>query len=381
MRVNPVLQGLGSYPIAAIQERARRLRGEGRHLVDFSIGDPREPTPGFIRQALIEAVPEISQYPTTRGLPELRRAVAGYVGRRFGVEVDPDSQVLPTTGSKEAIFSTPLAFVDRSRGDAVVWPSPGYPIYERGALLAGAESVPVALSDDFVFRPQQVPGEAWQQAVLLWTCSPHNPTGAVMGRADLEEMYDACRRHQVLLCADECYADLYDDSPPASILEVAGPGTPGVLSFLSLSKRSGMTGYRSAAIVGDPEAVALVASLRTSTGTAPPEFTQAAAVVAWSDDQHAAERREIFQSKRKVLRAAFEAAGLEVVASRAGLYLWVRVGDDIEATSRLLDEGVVVSPGRAFGSGGEGYIRLALVPSLEECAAAAEAVIRCLRPR
>ena len=152
MRTNRVLDGLGTYPIAVIQERARAMRAAGEPLIDFSIGDPREPTPEFIREALRQAVPEVSQYPTTAGLAELRQAVARYVKRRFGVEVDPDSQVLPVAGSKEAIFSTPLAFVDRNRGDTVVWATPGYPIYERGALLAGAEGHPVRLGGDFVLR-------------------------------------------------------------------------------------------------------------------------------------------------------------------------------------------------------------------------------------
>lgn len=381
MRLNPVLGRLGSYPIAAIQERARALRAEGKPLVDFSIGDPREPTPPFIRAAMIEAVPAVSQYPTTRGLPGLRRAVAGYVERRFGVGVDPDTQVLPTTGSKEAIFSTPLAFVDRDADEAVVWPSPGYPIYERGALMAGARSYAVELGGDFVFRADLVPEEIWGQAAIVWTCSPNNPTGSVMSRSDIEGVLERTRQAGALLCADECYVDLYEDEPPGSVLQAAGPGFEGVLSYLSLSKRSGMTGYRSAAVVGDAEAIAALVALRTSTGTAPPEFTQAAAMAAWGDDVHAAERRAVFAAKRAVLREAFAAAGIETVASRAGLYLWVSVDDDVEATQRLLDAGIVVSPGRAFGVGGSGFLRLALVPTLEECGRAAEAVIECLKPR
>jgi succinyldiaminopimelate transaminase len=378
MRVNPALARLGSYPIAQIQDRARAMRAAGERLVDFSIGDPREPTPEFIRDALKAAVPEISQYPTTKGLAELRAAIAGYVHRRFGVEVDPATQVLPVTGSKEAIFSTPMAFVDREGGDAVIWPTPGYPIYERGSALAGAVLSPVRLSGDFVFRVGDVAADMWERARIVWTCSPHNPAGSVMSRTEIEEFLVMARRHDVLMCADECYVDLYEDEPPVSILEVAGPGSEGVLAYFSLSKRSGMTGYRSAAIVGDPAAVAALVSLRTSTGTAPPEFTQAAAAAAWSDDGHVEERRRIFADKRRVLRAAFEKLGLEVIGSRAGIYLWVRVDDDLATTERLLDHGIVVSPGRAFGSGGEGHIRLALVPALAECDEAAEAVVTCL---
>ncbi len=206
-------------------------------------------------------MPEVSQYPTTRGLSALREAVAGYVLRRFGAEVDPDTQVLPTTGSKEAIFSTPLAFIDRGAGDVVVWPTPGYPIYERGALLAGAVGHAVRLQDDFVFRAGMVPDEVWSRAAIVWTCSPSNPTGSVMSRSDIAGVLDKTREHGALLCADECYADLYEDEPPAGVLEMAGADLGGVLSYLSLSKRSGMTGYRSAAVVGDARAISALVAL------------------------------------------------------------------------------------------------------------------------
>ncbi len=354
------------------------MRAEGRPLIDFSVGDPREPTPGFIPEALKGSVPAVSQYPTTSGLPELRRAVADYVQRRFGVRVDPDRNVLPTAGSKEAIFSTPLAFVDRSAGDAVIWATPGYPIYERGALLAGARGHAVTLSGDFVLRPDQIPDPVWDSAAIVWTNYPHNPTGALASRADIEAMYQKARSTNTWFMADECYVDVYEDVLPPSVLQVADDGLEGVLSYLSLSKRSGMTGYRSAAIVGDATAIAALRALRTSTGTASPEFVQGAAIAAWADDDHVAERRGIFARKRAVLRAAFEQLGHEVVASRAGLYLWVNVGDDVAVAERLLRGGVLVSPGRAFGAGGEGFIRLALVPTLEESEHAVEVLTTCL---
>ncbi len=378
MHTNPVLDRLGSYPIAELQEKARSMRAEGRPLIDFSVGDPREPTPGFIPEALKDSVPVVSQYPTTSGLPELRRAVADYVQRRFGVRVDPDRNVLPTAGSKEAIFSTPLAFVDRSADDAVIWATPGYPIYERGALLAGARGHAVTLSGDFVLRPDQIPDPVWDSAAIVWTNYPHNPTGALASRSDVEAMYQKARSTNTWLMADECYVDVYEDVLPPSVLQVAEDGVEGALSYLSLSKRSGMTGYRSAAIVGDASAIAALRALRTSTGTASPEFVQGAAIAAWADDDHVAERRGIFASKRAVLRAAFEQLGYEVVASRAGLYLWVSVGDDTAVAEQLLRGGVLVSPGRAFGAGGEGFIRLALVPTLEESEHAVEVLTTCL---
>ncbi|MGQ0848428.1 MAG: aminotransferase class I/II-fold pyridoxal phosphate-dependent enzyme [Actinomycetota bacterium] len=378
MRINPALLALGEYPIGRLQEKARTLRGSGRRVLDFSIGDPREPTHPTIPAALKAAVPEVSQYPTTSGLPGLRRAVASYVVRRFGVEVDPETQVMPTSGSKEAIFSTHLAFVDRSRGDLVAWPTPGYPIYERGALLAGAVPRPVKLGSDFVFHASDLPAADWAKASMVWTCTPHNPAGSVTTAEELTALYAAARTYGALLCSDECYADLYDEAPPASILQVARAGSVGCLAFFSLSKRSGLTGYRSGAIVGDAEAITLIKSLRSSTGTASPEFVQEAAIVAWSDDRHVEERREIFRRKRLIIGKAFASLGYEVVGSVAGIYLWVRVDDDLATSERLLEDGILVTPGRGFGAGGEGHIRLALVPTLDECDDAAEALVLCL---
>ncbi|HSM01394.1 MAG TPA: pyridoxal phosphate-dependent aminotransferase [Acidimicrobiia bacterium] len=380
MRTNPVLDQLGAYPIAEIQDTARRMRDAGERLIDFSLGDPVEPTPEFIRQAAADAIPEVSQYPTVAGLASLRRAIAGWVERRFGVEVDPDTQIVPTSGAKEAIFTTPFAFIDRKAGDAGVFCTPGYPIHERGLRFAGAEAIGVTLTGDFVLRAADIPADAWDRLRMIWTCSPQNPTGAVTPREDLSELLEESREHDTLLCSDEAYADLWEEAPPASVLEVAGPGAKGALAFFSCSKRSGMTGYRTAAIVGDAEAIKAIKSLRSSVGVSSPEFIQAAATAAWSDDEHAERRRRIFNTKREILRRRLEEDGIAVVGSTAGLYLWLAVDDDIEATSRLLAGGVVVSPGSAFGPGGEGHLRLALVPSVDECVEAAEVVAACLRP-
>ncbi len=375
MRRNPLLDALGAYPITEIQDRARSLRDAGERLIDFSIGDPREPTPGFVREALVDAVPEVSQYPQVAGLAELRRAIAGYVGRRFDVEIDPDRQVIPASGAKEAVFTTPLAFVDPTAGEVGVFATPGYPIHERGLRFAGARAVGVRLEGDFVMRVGDIP---WDGVRLVWNCSPQNPTGAVTPKAELQALYEECRDRDALFLSDEAYIDIYEDSAPPSAIDVAGPVMEGALAFLSCSKRSGMTGYRTGAIVGDARAIASLKELRSSVGVASPEFVQAAATAAWSDDDHAAERRRTFGAKRAVLREAFRQAGLEVVASQAGLYVWLAVEDDVVATKRLLEEGVVVSPGSAFGPGGEGYLRLALVPTVDECAEAAQVVVQCL---
>jgi succinyldiaminopimelate transaminase len=378
MQLNPALTAMGAYPLAEIQMRARSLREAGEPLIDFSIGDPREPTPPFIRESLRRAVPEVSQYPTTVGLAGLREAVAAYLERRLGVEIDPATQIIPTTGSKEGIFHTPFAFIQAGAGHGVVYGTPGYPVYERGARFAGARIDPIRLDGDFVLRAGDITDEVWERARLVWSCSPHNPAGSVASLQDLTGLLTACRSRGALLLSDECYLDLYDEEPPPSVLQIADPDCRGILVFLSCSKRSGMTGYRSGAIVGDAEAIAALVDVRASAGVATPEFVQAAAAAAWSDDAHAAERRRIFTAKRAALRAGFEQLGWKVVGSVAGLYLWVEVEDDLAVTKRLLERGVVVSPGRAFGMGGEGYIRLALVPTLEQCEQAMEVLVEAL---
>ena len=357
-----------------MDERRQELEARGAELFDFGTGDPREQTNPLIRRALADGVPETSQYPSVAGKAALREAFCGWMGRRHGVTPDPGTEILPAAGSKEAIFHAPLAFLHPSherRG--VAYGTPGYPVYERGALFAGGESLPVELKkeDGFLLPVEEVDPEKTR---ILWINYPHNPTGATATYGYLERVAEFCREHDILLFSDECYNDIYSGEPPPSILEITKQRT---LAFCSLSKRSGMTGYRSAMMAGDPLLIAALRKLRPSVGVASPAFVQEAAIAAWSDDGHVEERRRIFGEKRKLFVDFFGQAGLEVLPTDASFYLWVAapeafVGDDEAYTIRLLDKGIVVAPGRAFGPGGEGYVRVALVPGLEECRRAIE---------
>ncbi|MDX6380515.1 MAG: LL-diaminopimelate aminotransferase [Rubrobacteraceae bacterium] len=364
--LNPVLAELPAYPLVRLDERRRELEEKGATLFDFGTGDPREPTDERIRQSLISGVPEVSHYPSAVGTSELREAFRGFMRRRHGVELDPGTEVLPAAGSKEAIFHAPLAFLHPSherRG--VAYGTPGYPVYERGALFAGGETLPVRLrKEDGFLLPIEALDPTKTRAV--WINYPHNPTGATATSSYLEEVAGFCREHDVLLFSDECYNDVYSGKPPPSILEVTRERT---LAFVSLSKRSGMTGYRSAMMAGDPELIAALKKLRPSIGTASPSFIQKAATAAWSDDGHVRERNRIFGEKRKLFVSFFERAGLRALPTNASLYLWVEVPDGYgEAYAlRLLEEGIIVAPGSSFGPGGEGFFRVALVPSLEDC--------------
>jgi len=370
---NPVLDALPKNLMAALEERKQALRAAGRPLWDFGLGDPREPTPPFLREALRAAVPEVSQYPSPLGTPALRGACAGYLLRRFGVAVDPDTQVVPATGAKESIFHLPLAFAGGPRRK-VVMPDPGYPTYEVGARFAGLDPVKVPLGphNRFLLEPDEVGAATLEQTLLFWVSYPHNPTGALAPRDYLERVGKAALRHGFVAVSDECYADVYFGERPRSLLEAQ---VENALAIHSCSKRSGMTGYRSGFVAGDADLVAVLKRMRSHPGVASPDFVSAAAVAAWSDDAHAALRREAFRKKRERFLAFFAARGLEVHASQATLYLWVKVPAGHSSGSyalALLEEGIVVAPGTAFGAG-EGYVRVALVPTLDECDRALEA--------
>jgi succinyldiaminopimelate transaminase len=372
---NPALDQLGGYPLAAFQDLANRLRAEGEPLHDLSIGDPDEPTPPFIREALVDAVGPVSRYPTAAGRRSLRAAVADWVARRHGVTVDPDRHVLPSAGSKEAIFHLPLAVVDpHGPRRHVLWGEPGYPVYGRGALFAGGESDPVTLTAEEGWRLSlgDLPADRLQRACLAWINHPHNPTGATADLDWYREQVAAAREHDLLLASDECYQEIWFDRPPPSVLEACDGDLTGVLAFVSLSKRSGMTGYRSGAIVGDPVLIDRLRLLRPNIGTAPPEFVQAAAAMAWGDQAHVDERRAVFGAKRAVVLEHLAKMGIEVSGSEATFYVWFRApgGDDAAYAEALLRERIVASPGRAFGPGGVGWLRLALVPTVAGCEAA-----------
>jgi succinyldiaminopimelate transaminase len=372
---NPVLGAIATNLMVALDERKQALRAAGRRLFDFGLGDPKEPTPAFLREALRAAVPETSQYPSALGTPALRRACAGYLQRRFGVQVDPERQVVPATGAKETIFHLPFAFAGADpRRTKVVMPDPGYPSYEVGARFAGLEPVKVPLGphDRFLLEPADVGDEVLDRTLVFWLSYPHNPTGAMAPRDYMERVGRAALRHGFVVASDECYADIYFGERPRSMLEVQ---VENVVAIHSCSKRSGMTGYRSGFTAGDPDLVKVLKRFRSHPGVASPDFVSAAAAAAWSDDAHAAERRALFKAKRDRFAAFFAEAGLACDASEATLYLWVRVPAGATSASyaaALLEEGIVVAPGTAFGAG-EGYVRVALVPTLPECEEAIEA--------
>jgi acetylornithine aminotransferase len=359
--INPKLTEMATYPFVRLEEARRRLVAAGVEVIDFGKGDPNEPTDPIIRQALIDAVPERAPYPLAQGLPELRQAASDWCKRRFGVAVDPDTEIVPTYGSKEAIFS--LAQVLDTAGRTVVFGEPAYPVYERGALFAGAKVQTLPLLRDKGFLPDvdAIPDDT----AIVWVNYPHNPTGAVAPLEFYERLAEAAAARDFVIASDEAYSELWFDQSPPSVLQLADRSR--AIVFQTLSKRSSMTGYRSGFVAAPAEIVAALKAYRPTVGTAPQEFVQRASVVAWNDERHVDETRARYRAKRDVMIPAIQAKGWEIVASEATMYLWV-VGPDPDA---LLERGILVSPGEFFGPSGAGYVRFALVPTLDECERAA----------
>jgi acetylornithine aminotransferase len=353
VRISPTLTEMATYPFVRLEEERRRLESDGVPVIDFGKGDPNEPTDPRIRQALVENLTERSSYPLAQGLPELRAAVARWCERRFGVALDPDTEIVPTLGSKEAIFSLAQVLIDpRSEQRLVLYTEPGYPVYERG-FLPDLDAV-----DD----------ETWRRTAILWLNYPNNPTGATASLDFYERVAELAARWDFALASDEAYSELWFDEPPVSALQVRDRRQ--VVVFQTLSKRSSMTGYRSGFVAAAPEVIAALKAFRPTVGTAPQEFVQRASIVAWDDEEHVARARDTYRRKRELLAAALTRRGYMIAGSRAGMYLWVEA--PAEVVPRLLAHGVVVSPGEFFGPSGAGYVRFALVPTEEECRRAAK---------
>lgn len=376
VHVSPVLAAQTVYPFVRLEEAKRRRAATGVRIFDFGMGDPREPTDARIKRALVEALDEASGYPAAVGLPELRSAIADWIARRFDVEVDAERELIPTYGSKEAIFSFAQVVVDEAtRKDLVLVPEPAYPVYERGALFGRAhvETLPLTAESEFLPDLDAIEPAVWERTALLWINYPNNPTGAVAPQEFYERVAGLADAHGFLVCSDEAYTELWFDQPPASALQASDRTR--MVVFNTLSKRSSMTGYRSGFVAASEDVIAALRKYRPSVGTAPQTFVQRASIAAWSDEEHVEQNRRLYGRKRALLLELLERKGLRVAGSRATMYLWVEVppGDTSEAfAEQLLAAGVVVAPGSYFGPAGEGYVRFALVPTEAECAAAVE---------
>ncbi|MEX2145112.1 MAG: aminotransferase class I/II-fold pyridoxal phosphate-dependent enzyme [Candidatus Spechtbacterales bacterium] len=376
------LKSLPSYAFADISNKVEELRQKGVKIIDFGVGDPSEPAPDFVIERLSEFGRKHAStgYPSYIGSKDFRQAAANYMQKRFGVELDPEKEISSNIGSKEAIFNFPEGFVNP--GDIVICPSPGYPPMKTGTIFAEGEPyyVPLLEKNGFLVDYESIPQDIAQKAKIIWINYPNSPTGAVASREYYEGLLDWAHKNNIIVAADEgCYIDIYFDEKPSSILEVAREG---VIAFYSLSKRNNMTGYRAGFVCGDENIVKIFKDLKTNIDSGTPSIVQEAGIAALADDEHAEKMRRIYQEKRDILLSALQEGGFETGNSGATFYIWQKVkGSDMEFAKKLLETepGIVVTPGSLISdecaggiNPGYGYVRIALMPALEEVKEAAQ---------
>ena len=357
------LRGLPPYPFAKLDALRAEVEARGVRVIDLGMGDPHEPTPDFVKLAMTESIPEESTYPRVAGLPELRGAAAAWLGRRFGARVDPEREILPVNGSKEAIFTLPLAVMDPQTRPLALVPDPAYPVYALGTRAFGGEVYPMPLRAERGFLPdlRAIPETVWRRASILWINYPNNPTGATAPASFFAEAVVLARRHGVLLVSDEAYVETYFGEPPPSPLQW---GTENILALHTLSKRSGMAGYRSGFMAGDARLIDALKRVRPGLGVATPDFIQAAAHAAWADDAHVEAIRMRFRRRRDLVVTALTKLGFAITPPPATFYIWLPVPQGMtseQLAARWLEAGVLVLPGNGLGAQGEGFVRLALI--------------------
>lgn len=392
--MTPYLKSLHPYPFEKLAQLKRGIAPpDNKEHIALSIGEPAHATPHLIQEALLTHLHGLSKYPTTKGMPELRAAIADWLSRRFNVPselIDPETQVLPVNGTREALFSFAQCVVDPAcAAPVVIMPNPFYQIYEGAALLAGAEPYYLNTLEDSGYLPDfdAVPEAIWQRCQLIYICSPGNPTGSVMERDSHEKLLRLAEKYDFVIASDECYSELYDDenNPPQGLLETAyamgNNAFKRCVVFHSLSKRSNAPGLRSGFVAGDADILQQYFQYRTYHGSAMSLPTQHASIKAWQDEAHVIENRQLYREKF--------AAVIDILADvctiskpPAGFYIWLKVPiADTEFTQRLFaQENVTVLPGsflsREFNgiNPGQNHVRIALVAPLDECIDAARRI-------
>ena len=379
MRPSRRLDRIPPYLFAELERKIAAKREAGVDVISLGIGDPDTPTPGLAIEALSAAVadPGTHRYPSNRGRAELRQAVASFYARRFGVELDPATEIVPALGAKECIFNLNLAFLDP--GDAALAADPGYPVYTGGPLLAGAEPVIMPLEPERGFAPnlEAIAEGDRERAKLMYLNYPNNPTGAVVPDGLFEEAIEFARAHDVLVVHDASYTETtFDGYVAPSFLATPGAKEVGIEVF-SLSKGYNMTGWRTAAVVGNAEAIEVYWRLKTNIDSGMFDAVQlAAAAVLERGDEAAREMSDLYQRRRDLVCDALRAIGVDVTPPRGTIYVWAPVPeghDSVSYCEQVLEEsGVVVSPGSAYGPSGEGFFRISLTIDDDRLAEAVE---------
>lgn len=396
--MNPNLDRLHPYPF----EKLARLKAgiaAPDHLrpISLGIGEPKHPSPGFVKQVIADNLDRLANYPTTKGTDELREAISAWATRRFGLKPDSltaSDHIVPVNGTREAIFSLVQAVVDASRPATVVSPNPFYQVYEGAAFLAGATPVylPCDGSNGFIPDFDRVPESVWRDCQVLFLCSPGNPSGAVIPRETLTRVIELADRYDFIIASDECYSELYPDeaNPPEGLLQTCAAigrhDFARCVVFHSLSKRSNLPGLRSGFVAGDAAILKGYLKYRTYHGCAMPIHNQLASIAAWQDEDHVRENRAAYRAKFEAVVPILREV-MDVDFPDAGFYLWPQTPMDDETFARDLSaqQNVHVLPGRYLSrtvnghNPGENRVRMALVAPLEECVEAAKRIVEFVK--
>jgi LL-diaminopimelate aminotransferase len=376
---------LPPYLFAELDRRLEAKRAQGVDVISLGVGDPDGPTPRHIVEAAQEAAedPSTHQYPSYYGMPAFRRAIADWYGRRFGVELDPDDQVLPLIGSKEGLAHLSVAFVDP--GDEALVPDPGYPVYAIGTMLAGGTAVPMRLDAATGFLPDLAEAPVGPNTKILWLNYPSNPTAAVADLEFFERAVAFAREHDLLLAHDAAYSEMtFDGFVAPSVLQVAGALDVAV-EFGSVSKTHNMTGWRAGWVVGNAAAIEALGTVKTNLDSGIWNAVQRAAIVALEGPEaHVEESRAVYQKRRDVVVETFRSLGWDVDPPRGSIYVWLPTPNgegSARFVTRLLDTtGVVVAPGTGYGAAGEGYFRISLTVPDDRLAEAMDRIRGALTP-
>ncbi len=375
------IKSLPPYLFAQIDKKKKEKLAQGIDLIDLGVGDPDLPTLKPVVEAMKRAVekPEHHRYPSYEGMLSFRQAVVSWYKRRFGVELDPEKEVVALIGSKEGIAHFPLAFINP--GDVVLCPDPAYPVYKIGTLFAGGEPYFLPLKEENGFLPdfKSVPKDVLKRAKIIWVNYPNNPTSATATKEFYKELIDWARENNIIVASDLAYSEIYfGEEKPPSILEVEGAKEVAI-EFHSLSKTYNMTGWRIGMAVGNAQLVAGLGKVKTNVDSGQFQAIQEAAITALSLPEVEVQKiRDIYRERRQAMEKALKEAGLEVYPSNATFYLWVKVPkgySSAEFVSLLLDKcGIVCTPGNGFGEAGEGYFRISLTVPTERLLEAVERI-------
>jgi len=378
--MNQGLNKLQRYPFERLKELIKPLKpNASKSLIDLSIGEPKTPLPNGIKNVLLDATEDLSSYPATKGNLGLREAIAGWVSSRFGNKkniLNPDDEILPVNGTREALFSVAQTFLDPNKKKLVAMPNPFYQIYEGATLLAGGEPYYLNCTEETGFKPvwRDIPAEILKKIGIVYICSPYNPAGSVMTAKDYKEIIELSQKFNFIIIADECYSEIYPEekNPPLGLLEHCVKfnfnGFKNILVLNSLSKRSGLPGLRSGFIAGDKDLIRKYYSYRTYQGGAMPPHTQKASIFAWNDEYHVRLNRGYYQKNlNQGVKELSNISGFTM--PKAGFFFWIKIShNDLEITKRLFsEESLIVLPGQFLArenlgeNPGKSYLRVAMV--------------------